>query len=88
MSGKAFAVGLLTILQLILATKHQAVATECRRIPSVRYSINDLNYNTYVGGHVWQHIAGLTARPQYAYYHNTQRYKSLFNSWRDFKRAW
>ena len=88
MSGKAFAVGLLTVLLVILATNHQAVAIECRRIPSVRYSINDLNYNTYVGGHVWQHIAGLTARPPYAYFRDTQIRKSLFNSWRDFKRAW
>ena len=90
MNGKAlkFSAGLLTVLLVNLAANHRAVAIECRRIPSVRYSINNLNYNTYVGGHVWQHIAGLAARPPRAFYRDTQLRKSLFNSWRDFKLAW
>ena len=83
-----FSAGLLTVLLVNLAANHRAVAIECRRIPSVRYSINNLNYNTYVGGHVWQHIAGLAARPPRAFYRDTQLRKSLFNSWRDFKLAW
>ena len=73
---------------MTLANNHQAVAIECRRLPSVRYSINNLDYNTHVGGHVWQHIAGLAARPPNANGRDTQRCKSLFNSWRDFKLAW
>ena len=89
MGRKAFAVGLLTVIQVILATSNQAVAAvECRKVLSVHYSIKDVNTNTRLGGHVWQHIFGLTARPQGAYYGDTQLGKSLFNFWNDFKQAW
>ena len=88
MSEKAFAAVLLTILLVVLATNHQAAAVQCNRTPSVRYSINDLNANTREGGHVWQHIAGLTSKPKGATPKDTQDKKSLFNSWSAFKKAW
>ena len=73
MGRKVFAVGLLTVLQVILATSNQAVtAVECRRVPSVHNSIRDVNTNTQLGGHVWQHIYGFTARPHGAHHGDRQ----------------
>ena len=89
MSRKAFAVGLLTVIRVILATTYQSVAAvECRQHLSVHYSIRNLDTNTRVGGHVWQHIAGLAAKPNNAINGDTQHHKTLFNSWNDFKQAW
>ena len=72
MSRKAFTAVLLTVLLVVLATNHQAAAVQCNRTPSVRYSVNDLNANTREGGHVWQHIAGLTSKPKGATPKDTQ----------------
>lgn len=89
MGRKVFAVGLLTVLQVILATSNQAVtAVECRRVPSVHASIRDVTTNTQLGGHVWQHIYGFTARPHGAHHSDRQAGKTLFNYWNDFKQAW
>ena len=88
MSRTAFVVSLLTILQVILSTDYQVAARECRRTSSVLDSIRNLDRNTNQGGHVWQHIAGLTSTPSRASSDDTQLNKSLFRNWGAFTEAW
>ena len=44
--------------------------------------------NTKAGGHIWQHIRGVKARPKGAEKAETQDDKILFASERDYQRAW
>ena len=62
--------------------------TECRKSKTVVPSAQSVHDNTAAGGHIWQHVLGLTSRPKKAPKTETQDEKSLFASEDDFKNAW
>lgn len=61
---------------------------ECRNLKTVAASAKSVAANTAEGGHIWQHVRGLTSRPKGAQKSETQQDKTLFASENDFKKAW
>ena len=61
---------------------------ECRTSGTVVASAQNVDDNTAAGGHIWQHIRGLPARPKGAQKSETQLDKTLFASERDYQAAW
>lgn len=61
---------------------------ECRNLKTVAASAKSVTANTAEGGHIWQHVHGLTSRPKGAQKSETQQDKTLFASENDFKKAW
>ena len=61
---------------------------ECRESPSVVKSANSVATNSEEGGHIWQHIKGLSSRPKGAENSETQMDKTLFGSEDAYKEAW
>ena len=61
---------------------------ECRTSKTVTESAKSVADNTAAGGHIWQHIRGLTSRPKGAQKSETQDGKTLFASENDYKSAW
>ena len=61
---------------------------ECRTSETVAKSAQSVYDNSAAGGHIWQHIRGLTSRPKGAEKSETQDGKTLFTSERDYQRAW
>ena len=80
------------IIHLFVATLcliHLSVGEpECRTLNSVKHSEEDLETNVQVGGHIWQHIGGLTKKPKGAKDKDTQAGKSMFKSEQAFQAAW
>ena len=63
-------------------------ANECRKSKTVVSSAESVTANTAAGGHIWQHVRGLTSRPKGAARKETQEGKTLFASENDYKTAW
>ena len=61
---------------------------ECRTLLSVIDSTSGPSHNVAVGGHIWQHIFGLSAKPAGADVNDTQNGKTLFKSGPEFKNAY
>ena len=61
---------------------------ECRKSKTVVGSAQSVAANSQEGGHIWQHIYGLTERPKGAENKETQEGKTLFVSESAFKTAW
>ena len=61
---------------------------ECRTLQSVIDSTNGPAHNVAVGGHIWQHIHGLTAKPAGADPADTQYEKTLFRDGTTFINAY
>ena len=61
---------------------------ECRTSRTVAESARSVADNTAAGGHIWQHIRGLTSKPRGAGRSETQKDKTLFASEQDYQRAW
>ena len=61
---------------------------ECRENPSVVKSAQSVSANSAEGGHIWQHVHGLSSRPKGAQKSETQLDKTLFASEDDYKAAW
>ena len=80
----AFTIHLLATLCLI----QLSTAQECRNVASVINSARDPQTNVNAGGHIWQHINGLSAKPVGAASSDTQLGKTLFNSETDFTNAY
>ena len=73
----AFIVPLLTATLCLI---HLSAAEDCRLTTSVLNSAADLQTNADLGGHLWQHIAGLKAKPTGAKKADTQNGKFMFPS--------
>ena len=65
-----------------------AAGNECRTSKTVASSAQSVAKNSQQGGHIWQHIRGLTATPEGAQKDETQLGKTLFASESDFTKAW
>ena len=61
---------------------------DCRTSRTVVDSAECIADNSAAGGHIWQHIRGVKARPKKAEGAETQKDKTLFASERDYQRAW
>ena len=73
----AFIIPLLTATLCLI---HLSAAEDCRLTASVLNSAKDLQTNVDLGGHLWQHIAGVKARPKGADASDTQNGKFMFPS--------
>ena len=71
---------------LLLIGTNTANGGECRKHANVAQSAAGPQKNTDAGGHIWQHIKGLSAKPSGAT--DTQKTKTLFKNEADFKTAW
>ena len=63
-------------------------ANDCRTSRTVVASAQSVAANSAAGGHIWQHVRGLHARPKGAAKSETQLDKTLFASERDYDAAW
>ena len=61
---------------------------ECRTSSTVQASAKSVAENSKDGGHIWQHVRGLSSRPKGAQKSETQLQKTLFASETDYKNAW
>ena len=61
---------------------------ECRTSRTVVASARCIADNSKEGGHIWQHIRGVKARPKNSANAETQKEKTLFASERDYQLAW
>ena len=78
------------IVHLLVATLcliHLSAGEECRNAATVIESGKDLETNVKAGGHVWQHIGGLTKKPKDAESKDTQSGKSMFLNEQAFHQA-
>ena len=82
----AFTACLLATLYLFQLSTAQD--PDCRNVSTVINSAADPQTNVNAGGHIWQHINGLSAKPTRAASGATQNDKSLFNSENDFTNAY
>ena len=60
---------------------------DCRTSRTVLASAQSVDANSAEGGHIWQHVRGLHARPRGAARNETQLKKTLFASESDYKAA-
>ena len=61
---------------------------DCRTSRTVVESAQSVAANSAAGGHIWQHVRGLHARPEGAKKKETQLDKTLFASEHDYESAW
>ena len=61
---------------------------ECRTSRTVVESARCIADNSGAGGHIWQHILGVKARPKNSANAETQKDKTLFASEHDYQLAW
>ena len=61
---------------------------DCRTSKTVVASAKSVAANSADGGHIWQHVRGLTSRPSGAQKSETQEGKTLFASESDYQNAW
>ena len=68
--------------------KHSEAKRYCRKVPDVIRSTENLQTNSGSGGHVWEHVYGLSQVPRAAKSSESQKGKTMFVNEGDFKMAW
>ena len=79
---------LLLLFLAIFLTVASVSGNDCRTSKTVLQSAKSVADNSAAGGHIWQHIRGIKARPSGAEKTETQDGKTLFASEGDYQNAW